>query len=106
LFFPAFALIVKEAVRGWLVTRVGIWLIAPFLLEGVGWWLDSLLLSGFKAAVFVASSVAWFVDFEFGRFRQREYVANLGCGRITTIGLALLVAFLAEISFYLVVAAL
>ena len=88
------------------MARLAIWLIAPFLFTGVGWWLDSLLLTGFKAAVLIAVAVAWFVDFEFGRFRQREYVANLGFGRLATFVVALGMAFLAEIGFFLVVTAL
>ena len=98
--------IAREVIRGWLVTRLGIWLIGPFLLMGVGWWLDSLLLTGFKAAVFVALAVAWFVDFEFGRSKQREYAANLGCGRLTTIGLTVSAALFVEIAFYWAVTAL
>ncbi len=100
------AVIARETIRGWLVTRVGIWLIAPLLLRGVGWWLDSLLLTGFKATVFVALSVTWLVDFEFGRSRQREYIANLGCGRLATIGLAFGGALVAEFAFFWVVSAL
>jgi len=103
---PVLAVVVKEVIRGWLVTRVGIWLIAPFLLVGVGWWLDSLLLTGFRAAVLVALVVAWFVDFEFGRSRQREYVANLGCSRLITIGLTLGMALCIEVAFSWFVSAL